>query len=92
MIAGDAGHMYGEGVPIRSDGRDPGVDREGQEVTPHPHDQQNVGPPSALRSPLSPAERETVLRARARPAIFPTLLRGEKVDRDRRTLQPSRAG
>ena len=57
--------------------------REGKEVTPHP-------PPCG---PPSPRRRGKLFFAGAcAPRNISYLLRGEKVDRDRRSHQPSRAG
>ena len=66
------------------------------EVPPHPHDRQNVGPllaPADESAECEPPPREGYCSkgVRARPAMT-SPLPGEKVDCDRRSHQPSRAG
>ena len=65
-----------------------------QESDPSPPRPAVRGGPSALRSPLSPAEREMFFWCACAPRernLF-SFSAGEKVYRDRRSHQPSRAG
>ncbi len=71
-------------VRAESVGDYPGVGREGEEVTP---------PPPPCGPPLPRGEGNGSSRVGAfAPRDDYYLLRGEKVDRDRRPHQPSRAG
>ena len=83
-----AGQIYDKGGHVDC----VGVGKSGAQLVRWRRRAESDPSPPALRSPLSPAEREMVLWAHGALPSLPNLLPGEKVDRNGRIRQPSRAG